>query len=119
LLGTFSFILTASIYYSLPRLTGKEWHSDGLIRLHYWLKFIGFLIMYFSLTVAGLVQSAGWAMGYPVDQWSNTLYPYWFIRALSGIMIVAGQFIFAYNTFRTLYTPKPVEVTAKTREVKV
>ncbi len=119
LLGAFSFILTSAIYYALPRVTGREWHSQGLMRMHYWLKFIGFLIMYFSLTVAGLVQSAGWAMGIPVDQWANTLYPYWFVRAISGVMIVTGQAIFCYNAFRSLYTPKPVAVTAKTREVKV
>jgi cbb3-type cytochrome oxidase subunit 1 len=119
LLGAFSFILTSAIYYTLPRVTGREWHSKGLMCGHYWLKFIGFLIMYFSLTVAGLIQSAGWAMGIPVDQWSNTLYPYWFVRAISGIMIVTGQALFCYNAFRTLYTPKAVEVTAKTREVKV
>ncbi len=119
LLGTFSFILTSAIYYMLPRLTGREWHSMGLARLHWWLKFVGFTIMYWSLTVAGLVQSAGWQMGYPIDQWSNTLYPYWLVRAISGVMIVTGQAIFCYNAFRTIYTPRTVEVKAKTREVKV
>ncbi|MDZ4835953.1 MAG: cbb3-type cytochrome c oxidase subunit I [Candidatus Melainabacteria bacterium] len=119
LLGAFSFILTSAVYYALPRLTGREWHSQGLIRGHYWLKFIGFLIMYFSLTVAGLVQSAGWAMGIAVDQWANQLYPYWFVRAISGIMIVTGQAMFCYNAYRSLYSPRPVDVTAKTREVKV
>src|SRR5579883_850004 len=39
LLGTFSFILTSAFYYMLPRLTGREWHSMGLARLHWWLKF--------------------------------------------------------------------------------
>ena len=119
LLGTFSFILTAAIYYSLPRLTGREWHSEGLIVSHYWLKFLGFLLMMISLTTAGLIQAAGWSQGYPVDQWSNTLAPYWFLRAISGIMIVTGQLIFCYNVFKTLYTPKDTPVKATTREVKV
>lgn len=120
LLGTFSFIVTASIYYALPRLVGFEkWHSEGLIRLHYWFKLIGFIIFYFALTVAGLVQSAGWAMGYPVDQWSNTLTPYWFTRSIGGLLIVTGQCLFAYNVFRTIYTSRKANVKAKTREVKV
>jgi cbb3-type cytochrome oxidase subunit 1 len=103
LLGTFSFILTSAIYYMLPRLTGREWQSQGLIRAHYWLKFLGFGLMMTSLTIAGLVQSAGWAMGIPVDQWVVTLVPYWFLRSISGVMIVTGQCLFAYNIYQTLF----------------
>ncbi len=104
LLGTFSFILTSAIYYMLPRLTGREWQSQGLIRAHYWLKFLGFGLMMTSLTIAGLVQSAGWAMGIPVDQWVITLVPYWFLRSISGVMIVTGQCLFAYNIYQTLFS---------------
>ena len=73
-----------------------------------------------SLTIAGLVQSAGWHHGVPVDQWVIELVPYWFLRSISGIMIVTGQFIFAYNTYKTLYTPIVVVApAAKPKEVKV
>ncbi|HEY9868052.1 MAG TPA: cbb3-type cytochrome c oxidase subunit I, partial [Candidatus Obscuribacterales bacterium] len=119
LLGTFSFILSASVYYGLPRITGRPWYSQGLIRAHYWLKTLGFTIMMISLQVAGLIQAAGWAYGAPVDQWSLTIRPYWAIRAFSGVMIVLGQFIFAYNAFKSLYAaPKVEEVKAKPAEVK-
>lgn len=117
LLGTFSFILTAAFYYSIPRLTGREWASQGLIRAHWWLKTLGFTLMMISLTTAGLIQAAGWQMGIPVDQWSLSIRPYWFIRAISGVMIVLGQFIFAYNAYKTLYTKAPQPVAAKA-EVK-
>ncbi|MBY0360111.1 MAG: cbb3-type cytochrome c oxidase subunit I [Candidatus Obscuribacterales bacterium] len=103
LLGTFSFILTASIYYGLPRITGREWHSQGLIRAHYWLKTLGFMLMMSSLTIAGLIQSAGWHHGVPIDLWSIELKPYWILRAISGIMIVLGQVFFAYNAWKSLY----------------
>jgi cytochrome c oxidase cbb3-type subunit I len=122
LLGTFSFILTAAFYYEMPKMTGLQWHSMGLIRLHYWLKFIGFLIMMTSLQVGGLVQSAGWAFGIPVDQWSLQIRPYWWIRAFSGVMIVLGQFIFAYNVWKTLFHPEAraaaAAKTAQLQEVK-
>jgi cbb3-type cytochrome c oxidase subunit I len=110
LLGTFSFILTSAFYYSMPRLTGREWYSQGMIRAHYWLKFMGFNLMIVSLTTAGLIQSAGWAMGMPIDQWGLQIRPYWFFRELSGIMIFLGQSIFAYNVWKTLYA-KPVLAT--------
>lgn len=118
LLGTFSFILTASVYYGLPRLTGREWYSQGLIRSHYWLKTIGFIIMMISLTTAGLIQSAGWHMAIPVDQWGLEIRPYWTIRAISGVMIVLGQVLFAYNAYRTLYTVKAPAKTKTAQEVK-
>ncbi|MFX5547121.1 hypothetical protein ABTD91_19430, partial [Acinetobacter baumannii] len=83
-------------------------------------KFLGFLLMMTSLTIAGLVQSAGWAAGFPVDQWSLYIRPYWFLRSLSGIMIVTGQCIFAYNVYKTLFVPARASVeAAKPREVKV
>jgi cbb3-type cytochrome c oxidase subunit I len=117
LLGTFSFILTAAFYYSIPRLTGREWASQGMIRAHWWLKTLGFTLMMLSLTTAGLIQAAGWQMGIPVDQWGLSIRPYWFLRAISGVMIVLGQFIFAYNTYKTLYTKAPQPVALKA-EVK-
>lgn len=119
LLGTFSFISTAAIYYGMPRLTGRPWYSQGLIRAHYWLKTLGFTIMMVSLTTAGLVQAAGWAFGVPVDQWSLQIRPYWFVRWISGVMIFTGQCMFAYNCFRSLYAPAQVATPAgKAQEVK-
>ncbi len=116
LLGTFSFISTSAFYYVMPRLTGRPWYSEGLIRSHYWLKFLGFLLMMVSLTTAGLIQAAGWAFGVPVDQWSLQIRPYWFLRAISGVMIVLGQFIFAYNVFKSLYSKEAKAQSAKVME---
>lgn len=119
LLGTFSFILTSAIYYGLPKLTGRQWQSQGLIRAHWWLKTAGFTIMMLSLTTAGLVQAAGWAFGIPVDQWGLQIRPYWAIRAFSGVMIVLGQFIFAYNAYKSFYAPsRAASKTAKMQEVQ-
>jgi len=118
LLGTFSFILTSSICYGLPRITGREWHSEPLIRAHYWLKFLGFMLMMTSLQIGGLIQAAGWHHAIPVDQWSIEMVPYWLLRMFSGVMIVTGQFIFAYNVFHTLFGKVKAPVAAKVQEVK-
>jgi len=60
-------------------------------------------------------------MGMPVDQWGLQIRPYWFLRTISGIMIVLGQCIFAYYIYKTLFTkPSGADVKAKAaREVKV
>jgi len=118
LLGTFSFILTASFYYIIPRITGREYYSLGMIRAHYWLKTLGFILMMVSLTTAGLIQAAGWAFGMPVDQWSLQIRPYWFFRELSGVMILGGQCIFAWNTYKTLYGPRSLTTPAPAAKAK-
>jgi len=65
------------------------------------------------------VQSAGWTFGIPVDQWRVQIRPYWGIRAFSGVLIVLGQFIFAYNTYKSFYSPSRVAAkTAKIQEVQ-
>jgi cytochrome c oxidase cbb3-type subunit I len=119
LLGAFSFISTAAIYYGLPRVTGRAWYSMGLIRAHYWLKTIGFTLMMVDLTTAGLIQSAGWAMGIPVDQWGLAIRPYWSIRAFSGLLIFIGQILFCYNAYKSLYTPVKALAPTKAQEVTV
>jgi len=118
LLGTFSFILTSSFYYIIPRITGREYYSLGMIRAHYWLKTLGFILMMVSLTTAGLIQAAGWAFGMPVDQWSLQIRPYWFFRELSGVMILGGQCIFAWNTYKTLYGPRSLTTPAPAAKAK-
>lgn len=102
LLGTFTFFVIGSIYYAVQRFTGRRIYSLRLVKWHYWLLFIGFCIFYFSLTVAGLQQSVGWALGYPVGQWSLTLPPMWLTRAISGVMMFASSCLFAFNIWMTM-----------------
>jgi cbb3-type cytochrome c oxidase subunit I len=102
LLGTFSFFVIASVYYGLQRLTGRKIYSVRLVKWHYWLLLIGFLIFLISLTIAGLQQSVGWALGYPVAQWSLVLLPMWLVRSIGGILMFTSSCLFAYNIYMTL-----------------
>ncbi len=102
LLGAFTFFVIASVYYGLQRLTGKRIYSVRLVKWHYWLLFIGFSIFYLALTIGGLQQSAGWALGYPVAQWSLMLGPMWLFRAIGGVMMFTSSCLFAYNIYMTM-----------------
>ncbi len=102
LLGTFTFFVSGSLYYGIQRLTGKRIYSVRLVKWHYWLLLVGFVIFFLSLTIAGLQQSAGWALGYSVNQWSVMLPPMWLFRAIGGTLMFFSSCLFAYNIFKTM-----------------
>jgi len=103
LLATFSFIVFAAIYYIIPKITGKKIYSKKMAVWHFWLSLYGWIIMMISLTIAGLIQAAGWHFAIPVDQWVIEQHPYMIVRFISGVLIVLGQVIFAYNIYQTVF----------------
>lgn len=102
LLGTFTFFVIGALYYGLQRLTGRKIYSVRLVKWHFWLLLIGFFLFFASLTIGGLQQSVGWALGYPVNQWSLIMPPMWFVRSLGGVMMFLSSCLFAYNVYMTM-----------------
>jgi cytochrome c oxidase cbb3-type subunit I len=109
LLATFSFFVFAASYYMVPKFSGRKMFSKRLAVLHFWLTLYGWIIMMISLTIAGLIQAAGWHHGIPIDQWTLELEPYWIIRSISGLMIVLGQVLYMFNMYKTLFSPAECE----------
>ncbi|GMU23191.1 MAG: membrane protein [Phycisphaerae bacterium] len=64
----FTMIMFGSMYYIIPRLTGREWGSTALIRVHFWGTAIGILAMFGILTVGGMIQ------GFEMNQSSVALH---------------------------------------------
>ncbi len=60
--------------------------------------FTGFFIV---LTAAGLVQAGGFAGGIPIIKILPGIQSLWVGRAAAGTVIIIGQYIFAYNIWRT------------------
>ncbi|HWI53803.1 MAG TPA: cbb3-type cytochrome c oxidase subunit I [Symbiobacteriaceae bacterium] len=108
LLGTFSFIMFASIYYALPRLTGREIWSPKLMEWHYWLSLIGFTLFFVSLTIGGLVQGSHWALNQSNVFIESVIAqkPYHIARATGGTLILTGQCLFIYNIFKSAVAGK-------------
>lgn len=109
LLGTFTFFNFGAIYYIFPRILKKQFFSVGLARAHYWFTLIGFLIFFASMTIGGLVQSAGWHSGAAINQWGLEMEPYWFLRALGGGLMWFGNILFLINIVQTLRGVKPLD----------
>ena len=110
LLGTFGFVAWGAIYYCVPRVSGRQWYSRRLANAHYWLSLVGTVIMMTALTIAGLIQASAWEEGIPVYRGVIMVRPFMAMRALSGVLIVAGQLLLVYNVFKTLiFTEDPIE----------
>ncbi|MFO7171603.1 MAG: cbb3-type cytochrome c oxidase subunit I [Bacillota bacterium] len=111
LLGTFSFIMYAAIYYMLPRLTGRAIYSKALQEWHFHLSLWGFLLMFIDLTIAGLVQGAFWAQNQSANfiEGVAMMRPYYILRAISGAVIILGQVLFGWNVYKTATAGKPFE----------
>lgn len=54
--GFFTLMMFGAMYFIVPRLTGRNWASVGLMSLHFWTVTLGLGLMVISLTVGGIVQ---------------------------------------------------------------
>jgi cytochrome c oxidase cbb3-type subunit 1 len=104
LLATFTFIVFSASYYIVPKITGRKVYSRPLAIWHFWLSFLGWILMMLSLTIAGLIQAAGWHFTLPFDQWVIEQVPYFFVRFLSGIMLLSGAILYMLNMYKTIFS---------------
>ncbi|NUQ00154.1 MAG: cbb3-type cytochrome c oxidase subunit I [Armatimonadetes bacterium] len=102
LLGTFTYIQIAFIYYALPRVLKRPIYSERLANIQFWAGVLGFLIFFLALTVAGLQQAAGWNSQVMVQYTSLWLKPMYLLRMLTGALQVFTFYLFAYNVYMTV-----------------
>ncbi|MDF1578174.1 MAG: cbb3-type cytochrome c oxidase subunit I [Desulfurivibrionaceae bacterium] len=107
-MGWVSMVLFAAIYYMAPKLYGRELYSIPIANLHFWLVLIGQLIYSVSMWIAGVMQASMWhqlngdgSLTYTFMETLVELYPYWLVRAISGIIYLAGLVLFIYNIYMT------------------
>lgn len=105
----FSIVTMATIYYVIPRITGKQIFSRGMMEAHYFLTVVGFLIFAFALWVAGIIQGFEWIKGTAFIETVDMVRPYVAARGIGGLMMILGQIIFAINIFMTLSKGEKVE----------
>ncbi|GAB3472179.1 cytochrome-c oxidase, cbb3-type subunit I [Massilia terrae] len=109
-LGWVGFITMGSIYYLIPRLSGKkEMYSVALIDTHFWLATIGIVLYIASMWIAGVMQGLMWravnpdgTLTYTFVEGVKATFPYYVIRVTGGAMYLTGMCIMAFNTFMTM-----------------
>ncbi len=98
-LGAYAFVTMiyfGLFYYMVPRLTGREWASSRLIRVHFWCAAVGITIYFVSLSIGGWWQ--GGMLNNPRVPFGNvTDYTkaYLFGRSVGGALLSVGHVAFA------------------------
>ena len=99
--GVFSFWIFGMIEHLWPKLTGNEWWSAGLRRWSFWCTSLGLLVMFVTLTAGGLVEGFMSMNLVPRETILTSMKPYWFVRTLSGLGIMAGVGALMTNMWMT------------------
>jgi cytochrome c oxidase cbb3-type subunit 1 len=116
-LGWVAMITIGSMYYLIPRLFGREsMYSTKLIEWHFWLSTIGVVLYIASMWIAGVAQGLMWraanadgTLTYSFAQVLNTMYPFYGIRLLGGLLFFGGMLMMAWNVFKTVAQGRVVD----------
>lgn len=93
----FTMMLFGSIYYIMPRITGREWEHKKLIKLHFWSSAIGIFLYYTLLQIGGILQ--GLQMNDANIPFINTVIatkPWLWSRTIAGTLMTVGHLSFIY-----------------------
>ena len=109
-LGWVAMISIGSIYALLPRLYGQaRMASTALMDVHFWVMTIGVVLYVAAMWIAGVMQGLMWratnsdgTLTYTFVESLAATYPYYAVRLLGGLLVLAGMFVMAYNVRRTI-----------------
>ena len=107
--GIITFMLWASIYAVVPRLTGKE-PSQAWVGAHFWTALIGLLFYTIPLMIGGTLKGMMWMDGKPFIDSVEMMVPYWVWRAIGGTMMWLSHLIFGYNFYKMTAAKVSVDV---------
>ncbi|MGE4241179.1 cytochrome-c oxidase, cbb3-type subunit I [Ramlibacter sp.] len=121
-LGWVGFITMGSLYYLIPRLYGqKKMYSINAIEVHFWIATLGIVLYIAAMWIAGVMQGLMWravnadgTLTYTFVESVKATYPFYFVRALGGVLYLTGMLVMAWNTWMTVATgrTRPVAVPA-------
>lgn len=101
-----TFLAFGAMYYIVPRLVGREWPSERLIRWHFNLVLGGIAVYVVALSWAGVLQ--GLALldpGTPFEESVRVTLPGLWGRSLAGLILTAGHVVFAYHFWLMVRRP--------------
>ncbi|WP_331283242.1 cytochrome-c oxidase, cbb3-type subunit I [Futiania mangrovi] len=108
-LGWVGFVSFGALYCLVPWLWKRpRLYSHRLVEWHFWIATLGILLYITAMWVSGILQGLMWraydALGflqYSFVETVEAMHPFYVIRAIGGLMFVAGSLIMAYNLWRT------------------
>ena len=121
-LGWVAMVSIGAMYHLIPILFNQgRMYSIRLINVHFWLHTAGIILYIVSMWISGVMQGLMWravnsdgTLTYSFVESLTASYPFYFIRFLGGVLVVAGFLLMAYNMFKTIGAKdeslKPLEV---------
>ena len=108
-LGWVGYISFGALYCLVPWLWKRErLYSNTLVEWHFWISTLGIVFYITAMWVSGIMQGLMWRsyneqgfLEYSFVETVEAMHPYYIIRALGGLLFVAGALIMAYNLWRT------------------
>ncbi len=115
-LGWVAYISFGALYCIVPWLWKKDGlYSNKLVNWHFWISTLGILLYICAMWVSGIMQGLMWRaydqygfLEYSFIESVEAMHPYYFIRALGGLLFVLGSLIMAYNLWKTVKSGNPV-----------
>jgi len=120
-LGWVAMISIGAMYHLIPVLFNQgRMFSIRLINVHFWLHTSGVVLYIVAMWISGVMQGLMWravnsdgTLTYSFVESLTASYPFYFMRFVGGVLIVAGFILMAYNMFKTIYAKdgslKPIE----------
>ena len=114
-LGWVAMVSIGSLYALIPKLFGRDgMYSSKLIEVHFWVMTIGVVFYIAAMWISGVLQGLMWravnadgTLTYSFVESVEAMYPFYFVRFLGGVLVLAGMFIMAYNVWKTVADAKP------------
>ena len=108
-LGWVGMVSFGAIYYLAPRMYASEkLYSLRLVSVHFWLATVGIVLYASAMWVSGIMQGLMWraydSLGFLEYSFAETveaMHPFYVIRALGGVLYVAGALVMAWNVYQT------------------
>ncbi len=109
-LGWVAMVSIGALYHLIPVLFNQgRMYSIRLINVHFWLHTAGIILYIVAMWISGVMQGLMWravntdgTLTYSFVESLTASYPFYFIRFLGGVLVVAGFLLMAYNMFKTI-----------------
>jgi cytochrome c oxidase cbb3-type subunit 1 len=109
-LGWVAMISIGAIYHLIPALFGHgNMYSVKLVNTHFWLHTVGVVLYIVAMWISGVMQGLMWravnsdgTLMYSFVQSLEASKPFYIMRFMGGVFIVAGMLVMAYNVYRTV-----------------
>jgi len=109
-LGWVAMVSIGAVYHLIPNLFNQgRMYSIKLINIHFWMHTAGIVLYIVAMWISGVMQGLMWravntdgTLTYSFVESLTASYPFYFMRFLGGVLVVAGMVLMAYNMFKTI-----------------